>query len=316
MPSKDNKIPLVILLGATAVGKTEISIEYAQAMNAEIVSADSRLFYRGMDIGTAKPTAEQLETVPHHMIDVVDPGETWSLAIFRRMADEAIVGIHKRGRLAILVGGTGQYMRAVAEGWGIPEVKPNLELRDTIEKWAAEIGPEGLHARLAAIDGEAAKKMDSRNLRRIVRALEVLFTTGSKFSDQRLSGESPYRILQFGLRRPREEIYLRIDERVDGMLSAGFVDEVRSLLADGYSPDLPSFSAIGYRQISDYVLDKVSLDEAVAEIKRLSRNYVRRQGNWFKEDDPRINWIEAEPESVKVMVELTRSFLQNEGDHL
>lgn len=314
MQSKAKKIPLVILLGATATGKTEISIEYAQAMNAEIVSADSRLFYRGMDIGTAKPTPEQMEIIRHHLIDVADPDETWSLALFRKKADKAIAAIHKRGRLAILVGGTGQYLRAVAEGWVIPEVSPNLILRNAIENWGKEIGPEALHARLAKIDSDAAQKMDSRNLRRIVRALEVIYSSGKKFSEQRVRGESPYRILQFGLKRPTEEIYQRIDRRLEGMLAAGFVEEVRSLLEEGYSAELPSFSAIGYRQISAYILGEISLEEAVAEIKRLTRIFVRRQGNWFKEDDAKINWIQSGAEVVTAMMDLTHRFLQIEGN--
>lgn len=314
MQSKARRIPLVILLGATATGKTEISIEYAQAMNAEIVSADSRLFYRGMDIGTAKPTPEQMEIIRHHLIDVADPDETWSLALFQKKADKAIAAIHKRGRLAILVGGTGQYLRAVAEGWVIPEVSPNLILRNAIENWGKEIGPEALHARLAKIDSDAAQKMDPRNLRRIVRALEVIYSSGKKFSQQRVRGESPYRILQFGLKRPREEIYQRIDRRLEAMLAAGLVEEVKSLLDEGYSPELPSFSAIGYRQISGYILGEISLEEAVAEIKRLTRIFVRRQGNWFKKDDAKINWIQSGAEVVTAMMDLTHRFLQIEGN--
>jgi tRNA dimethylallyltransferase len=307
--SAGQKPPLVILLGPTAVGKTEISIQLAERLDGEIVSADSRLLYWGIDIGTAKPTQKEMRGIPHYMIDVADPDETWSLAVYQQEARAAIAGIHQRGRLPLLVGGTGQYIRAVTEEWDIPRVEPDARLRKILEKWAGEIGLEGLHDRLAVLDPAAAAAIDPRNLRRTVRALEVIFHTGVTFSDQRQKGTSPYNTLQVGLIRPREELYARVDARIDQMLEQGLVEEVKRLLAKGYSPDLPNLSAIGYREIMAYLSGEISLDEATAQIKRATRVFVRRQANWFKAEAPDIHWFEASSEAMDKIEALIRSWL-------
>jgi tRNA dimethylallyltransferase len=208
---------LVIIVGPTAVGKTEFSIQLAERLGAEIVSADSRLFYRGMDIGTAKPTPEERARVPHHLIDIAEPDQTISLPMFQQAAQAAILDIIRRGKLPFLVGGTGQYARAVVEGWKGPAVPPNPALRQVLEHWTAEITPLGLHQRLRTVDPAAAQAIDPQNLRRTVRALEVIFTTGSLFSKQRQRGESKYKTLTIGLLRPRAELYQRIDARIEGM---------------------------------------------------------------------------------------------------
>ncbi|RIK24646.1 MAG: tRNA (adenosine(37)-N6)-dimethylallyltransferase MiaA, partial [Anaerolineae bacterium] len=199
--------PLILLIGPTAVGKTEIAIRLAETMDGEIVSADSRLFYRGMDIGTAKPAPEEQARVPHHLIDVAEPDETWSLAQFQREARRVIADIHARRKLPFLVGGTGQYVRAVTEGWSPPEVKPDERLRSELEKLKTERGIYWLHDRLKLLDPEAAAKIDARNARRTIRALEVILSTGRRFSEQRGQAESPYRLIAVGLTRPREELY-------------------------------------------------------------------------------------------------------------
>ena len=287
---------LVVIVGPTGVGKTEISISLAERVNAEIISADSRLFYRGMDIGTAKPTPEERARVPHHLIDVADPDDAWSLARFQRAAGSQIMEIHQRGNLPMLVGGTGQYVMAVVQGWQIPQVKPDPRLRQTLQGWSEEVGAEGLHQRLAVLDPDAAEKIDPSNLRRTIRALEVTLASGVRFSAQRgISNQPPYQVLMLGLSRPRGELYRRIDQRVEQMLAAGFVDEVGGLLARGYPGDLPTFSAIGYRQVIDYLNGEISLEEAVLRIKRATRVYVRRQANWFKADDPSIHWFDIHP---------------------
>ncbi len=303
------KPPLIVILGPTAVGKTEISLQLAERLNGEIVSADSRLFYRGMDIGTAKPTPEERARVPHHLIDVADPDETWSLALFQRAAREAIAAIHARGRLPFLVGGTGQYLRAVYEGWELPQQKPHPRLRAALEAWGRAIGPEALHARLAILDPQAAERIEPRNLRRTVRALEVIFLTGQRFSAQRRRGAAPYRTLLIGFIRPREELYARVDARIQGMLEAGLVEEVRSLLERGYRADLPSMSAIGYKQIAACLRGESTLEEAVAQIKRLTRQFVRRQANWFKADDPQIHWFQVGEGTVEQVEAEIRAFL-------
>jgi tRNA dimethylallyltransferase len=306
-PSKHN--PLIVILGPTAVGKTEISLELAIRLNGEIVSADSRLLYRGMDLGTAKPSLAERQRVPHHLIDVTDPDQTWSLALYQKEARKAISSIHDRERLPFLVGGTGQYIKAIIEEWEIPKVAPASGLRKALEKWSLEIGKEGLHKRLASLDPRAAANIDHRNLRRTIRALEVILLTGRAFSHQRLRGDSPYHTLQIGLNRPREELYERIDQRIDVMLQAGFVDEVRQLLAQGYSPDLPNLSAIGYREIIAYLHGQANLEEAVTHIKRATRVFVRRQANWFKYQDPEIHWFEAGTKPVEQIEGLIHKWL-------
>ncbi len=310
MPSSEALPPLVAVVGPTAVGKTEIALQLAERLEGEIVSADSRLFYRGMDIGTAKPTPLEQARVPHHLIDVADPDEVWSLAVFQQAANAAITEIQARGRLPFLVGGAGQYIRAVVEGWEIPRQAPDHRLRETLEQWAGEIGPDSLHNRLGVLDPQAAERIDPRNLRRTVRALEVIFHTGRRFSDQRLRGPAPYRTLTLGLMRPRPELYARVDARIQTMLEAGLVAEVQGLLAQGYSPDLPTFSAIGYKQILDHLQGHGSLEEAVVQIKRLTRQFVRRQANWFKESDPSINWFQFNDETEDEMVKLAQEWIQ------
>jgi tRNA dimethylallyltransferase len=291
---KENKPPLIVIVGPTAVGKTSVSIELAKRLDGEIVSADSRLFYRGMDIGTAKPTISEMSGVPHYLIDIADPDQTLSLAVFQREAYQVIDSIIERGRLPFLVGGTGQYIRAVIEGWHIPPQKPDHDLRDAINHWAEEIGAEALYERLRSIDPGAAAKIDYRNVRRVVRALEVIFKTGERFSDLRRKQEPPYRPILLGLTRPREELYQRVDQRIELMIAQGLVEEVRGLLGRGYSPDLPTLSAIGYGEIIQYLQGKINLDDAVMLIKRNTRIFVCRQANWFKPDDPRITWFEAD----------------------
>lgn len=310
MPSVDKRPPLIVIVGPTAVGKTDVAIQLAERMSGEIVSADSRLLYRGMDIGTAKPTAAQLARVRHHLIDVADPDEIWSLAAFQQAAGKAIGGIHKRGKLPILVGGTGQYLRAIIEGWLPPKIAAQPRLRFALAAWAGELGKEEIHWRLATVDPVAAASIDARNLRRTLRALEVIFATGQRFSTQRKKAESDYRVLQIGLTRPRPELYARIDERIQQMLNAGWLEEVKGLLAKGYDADLPSLSAIGYRQLIEHLRGEMSLDQAVEEIKRATRLFVRRQANWFKPSDPRIQWVEASPPDLfKELEMLARDFL-------
>jgi len=291
--------PLLTLVGPTAVGKTDFAIRLALELNAEVISADSRYFYRGMDIGTAKPSLSERQGVPHHLIDVAAPDETWSLGQFRLAALQAIDEIHARGRLPLLTGGTGQYIRAVTEGWSPPEIVPNPALRQALEGLAETHSPYWLHDKLNILDPEAAARIDPRNLRRTVRALEVIFSSGRLFSSQSAFSPAPFGILQIGLTRPREVLYRRVDERIESMFQRGFLDEVRGLLAAGYSSSLPSMSAIGYREAAAVLGGQMSLEEAIAQMKRLTRIFVRRQANWFKVSDERIHWLEAENASAR-----------------
>ena len=306
------KPPVILIVGPTAVGKTELALRLAEEMQGEIVSVDSRLFYRGMDIGTAKPSTEEMARVPHHMIDIVNPDETLSLAVFQQMAQEIIAGIHERGRLPFLVGGTGQYIRAVTQGWSPPEVTPNDALRSVLEHLAETHGKEWLYAKLTRLDPQAAQAIDLRNVRRTIRALEVIFTTGKKFSAQRGSGDSPYHLITIGLTRPRADLYQRVDERIDKMFADGFVNEVKDLLEQGYAPTLPSMSAIGYRECVSVAQGSMTVEQAKVEMRRITRVFVRRQSNWFKESDPSIHWFHPASENLLNEIEtLIRNSIKN-----
>jgi len=306
-----NSLPLIVIIGPTAVGKTEASLALAERFDGEIISADSRLFYRGMDIGTAKPSRTEKAQVPHHLIDVAEPDQIWSLAKFQRAAFQAIDSIQTRGRLPFLVGGTGQYVSSVIEGWQIPEVKPDPRLRIALNNWADVVGTSGLYERLSTLDPDAVSRIDPQNLRRIIRALEVILSSGVRFSSQRKRSGTPYQILNLGITRPRSELYARIDERIQGMLDNGFEDEVRALLDKGYTPDLPPLSAIGYRQMIAYIEGEISLDEAVMLMKRHTRQFVRRQANWFKLSDPRITWFNAGPNLFDEMNNVIQGILNS-----
>ncbi len=294
MSQQTTKIPVIFIVGPTASGKTDAGIRLAQKISGEIVSADSRYLYRGMDIGTAKPDLAERQGIPHWLIDVADPDETWSLSLFQKAADEAIRDIYGRGKVPIVVGGTGQYIRAILEGWSIPEGEPDPRLRTALENWGRAIGADELHRKLARLDPEAAAKIEWQNMRRTVRALEVIFTSGMKFSAQRTVRETPYTPLIFGMLRDRQELYRRIDLRVDKMIRNGLVEETAGLLAKGYAETLPSMSAIGYKEICDYLRGRTGLEEASQLIKFRTHNYVRRQANWFKAGDPAIRWIDPE----------------------
>ena len=306
-----NKPPIVLIVGPTAVGKTELALRLAEKMDGEIVSVDSRLFYRGMDIGTAKPSKQEMERVPHHLIDIVNPDETLSLAAFQQMAREVIAEIHQRGHLPLLVGGTGQYIRAVTQGWAPPEVKPNEKLRAVLEKLQIEYGKEWLHDKLKILDPSAAQAIDLRNVRRTIRALEVIFTTGKRFSEQRGQGDSRYQLITIGLTRPREELYQRVDERIEKMFAGGLLDEVKGLLASGYSPTLPSMSAIGYRECVSVVNGQMTVEQAKVEMRRITRVFVRRQANWFKESDPLIQWFNPDQVGIEDVEGFVRNSLKN-----
>ncbi len=289
--SSDKKTVLIVI-GPTAVGKTDLSIELAQKLNGEIISADSRLFYRGMDIGTAKPTKEQMARITHHLIDCADAREVWSLAVYREKVYQIIEEIFSRGKLPILVGGTGQYIRAITEGWELPPQEPDDSMRNMLEKWAKTIGKDELHRKLQILDPAAAVEIDPTNVRRTIRALEVIFLTGRRFSEQRRKSVPKYAFWIIGLKRPREDLYQRIDHRIEEMFQQGLVDETKALLDRGLTDSDPSLSAIGYREVVEYLQGKITLDEAKAKMRKKTREFVRRQRNWFKPDDENIRWYD------------------------
>ncbi len=306
----DRTASLVAIVGPTAVGKTELSIAVAEALQAEIISADSRLIYRGMDIGTAKPSPGQLAQVPHHLINIAEPEQSWSLARFKNAADEAIVEVQERNRLPLLVGGTGQYVTAILEGWVPPPKAADDSIRTKYEDFAAEHGTSALHAELQKVDPDSAARIDPENVRRVVRALEIYEITGTPPSEQRRASPPDYRILRLGLHLPRTELYSRIDERIDRMLKRGLVAEVQTLLDRGIELDHSPMSGIGYRQIGGFLLGNQTLEQAVAEMRRLTRQFVRRQANWFKADDPEIKWNDVGEGLADRLVDRINSWLQ------
>ena len=303
--------PLLVIVGPTAVGKTELSLRLAEVFEGEIVSADSRLFYRGMDVGTAKPTPEERARFPHHLIDVADPDETVGLAEFQEQAYAAIDGVHARGKLPLLVGGTGQYVRAVVEGWRIPRVPPDPALRAELEAQAEREGSEHLHARLARLDPVAARRLDHRNVRRVVRALEVCLITGRPISEQQGKQPPPYRILQIGLTMERAALYDRADRRVEAMIAAGLEDEVRGLVEAGYGWDLPAMSGLGYAQFRPYFEGQATLEEVVAEIERATHRFIRHQYNWFRLNDPAIRWFDVTETALGEIEQVVRAGIQH-----
>ena len=301
------KSPLIIILGPTAVGKTDLSINLAKAFNGEIISADSRYLYRGMDIGTAKPTLKERAGVPHHLIDVADPDEVWSLALYQSEINRIIKEIHERNKLPFLVGGTGQYIRAIVEGWNIPPQPPDSRMREVLTSWGESLGAEELHRKLTLIDPVAAANIEPNNIRRTIRAFEVIFLTGERFSDLRSRQKCPYSVLQIGLKRDRAELYERIDTRIEMMVGEGLLEETAKLLEKGYSVNLPSLSAIGYREMVSVLQNEITLDEAILLMKRYTRIFVRRQANWFKENDPKIHWFDMHEGVLEEIINLIRS---------
>jgi tRNA dimethylallyltransferase len=281
---------LLIILGPTAIGKTRLAIDIARALNGEIIGADSRQFYKFMDIGTAKPTLDQQMAAKHHMIDFLLPDEDFALAEYQEKSYSLINDIHARGKLPMLVGGTGQYITAVEEGWSIPRVPPNMALRAEMEAEAEAIGYDAFHAKLAQVDPEAAEKIHPNNVRRVVRALEVFHETGTPISILQRKQAPPYQIRILGLKLEREILYARADARVDNMMQEGFLEEVRSLLEKGYSPALPSMSALGYRELSAHLNEGLALDEAVQRIKNNTHDFIRKQEIWFRGHDNGILW--------------------------
>ncbi len=310
MPLADNRdsLPTVIfLVGPSGAGKSALAVALALKFSGEIVSADSRLLYRGFDIGTDKPSPDARARVPHHLINVTDPDQPWSLADYQAAAMTCIAEIQARGRLPFCVGGTGQYIYSLLEGWEIPPAAPSPELRLRLEERAAAEGLAALQVELARLDPAAAAAIDLKNPRRVIRALEVVHSTGKPFSAQRTRREVPFRPFLLGVNRPRPELYALADARIDRMFQAGWVEEVRNLLEKGYAPRLPAFSALGYGAIVRHLKGELTLEECVAEIRRSTRILIRKQANWFRPDDPHIHWLSAGPDAEDQAEQLIRS---------
>ncbi len=291
-----DQITLTAIVGPTAVGKTALAVALAQQLGAEIVSADSRQLYRLMDLGTAKPTPAERAAAPHHLLDLCDPDEPFSLAAYQELATHAIAAIVARGRPPLLVGGTGQYLAAVLEGWQVPRVAPQPELRASLERAAAEHGVAALHARLAAVDPAAAAQIAPSNVRRVIRALEVYSVTGVPISAQQTREPPPYAIRTLWLTRPREELYARADARADAMVAAGLADEVADLRRRGYSWELPSMSSLGYIQLRPFLEGGATLAACVERLKFDTHSFIRRQEAWFRRLPGLERWAPDHPD--------------------
>ncbi len=307
--------PFITIVGPTAVGKTATSLSLALRFNGEIISADSRQFYCGMDIGTAKATPEEQATVPHYMLDVCPPTGNLTLAEFQEQAYRHAADITVRQKIPFLVGGTGLYVRAVIEGYGIPRVPPDDVLREKLFAFAEKYGCDALHERLIEVDPEAATSIDARNVRRVIRALEVYEKSGTPISVLQRKTPPPYQILQVGLIRAREGLYERVDRRIEGMLKAGLIEEVQTLLDTGVTPECSAMSALGYRETVAFLKGKIATQEALAqEIGRNTRRFIRTQSNWFRKNDQRIHWFDLDHHSYEEIEAFVEEWL-NQTDY-
>lgn len=293
-----------MIVGPTAVGKSSLALELAHRYNGEIVSADSRQVYRHMDIGTAKPTPHERSIAPHHLIDIINPDDSFNVAMYQDMAYKTINDIQQRNRLPFLVGGTCLYVWATLEGWNIPQVPPNNRLRQELEERAKNGESDRLYQELQELDPSAAGRIDPRNVRRVIRALEVCHTTGKPFSHFRTKNPPAFNTLIVGLTAQRDELYRRIDSRVDSMIGQGLVEEVRELLNRGYSADLPAMSSVGYREIIQFLDGEMDLSAAAQRIKFETHRFARHQYAWFRLDDERIRWLDINEEVRRKALEL------------
>jgi len=307
---RQGALPLIVLWGPTAVGKTELSLVLGERFNGEIIGADSRQIYRGMEIGTAKPTPAERQRVPHHLIDIRDPDQTLTLAEYQALAYQTIDDVHGRGRLPLLVGGTALYLRAVIQGLRIPEVPPDPILRAELEATLAQDGLDALFQRLQKLDPATARVIDAKNPRRILRALEIVILTGQSKLDLEGVESPPYQILQIGLDRTRDELYARIDHRIDAMMAQGLVVETQRLWDAGYRPPLPAMTSLGYREIIAYLQGEMTLAAAVEKIKTETHRFARHQYTWFRKM-PTIQWFNLTYPQSADLIDVVANFLKN-----
>ena len=299
----DDRIGVVAIIGATATGKSALGVELARRYKGEVVNADSRLFYRGMDIGTAKPTTDEMRGVPHHLIDFLEPADSYSLSDFLAAANATINDLHSRDKLPIIVGGSGQYIWGLLEGWIVPSIPPNPSLRRELE---AELDAEGIAAlqnRLRATGATGINRVEMLNPRRLIRAIERAVATGDATGGASRAKVPPYDALMIGLTAPREVLHERVDKRVDIMIAAGWIDEVEALRRSGVERDLPSMSAIGYREIYDHIDAKISIEDVREAIRIGNHRLIGAQNNWFKASDERINWFDISQDGFSAAVE-------------
>ncbi|MDO5410229.1 MAG: tRNA (adenosine(37)-N6)-dimethylallyltransferase MiaA [Lachnospiraceae bacterium] len=290
------KKPLVILTGPTAAGKTALSIKLAKQIQGEIISADSMQVYRRMDIGSAKITSEEMEGVPHHLIDVLEPEEEFNVVVFQQLARRAMEEIYERNHIPIIVGGTGFYIQAILNDIAFTETENDGAYRQQLEQQAKEGGAQKLHEQLAEVDPKAALEIHPNNIKRVIRALEFYKETGTRISEhneEQRKKDSPYNFAYFVLNMDRQRLYERIDLRVDQMLLDGLLEEVKHLKEEGCHADMVSMQGLGYKEILSYLQGECSLEEAVYILKRDTRHFAKRQLTWFRRERE-VCWIERE----------------------
>ncbi|MFC1559690.1 tRNA (adenosine(37)-N6)-dimethylallyltransferase MiaA [Candidatus Margulisiibacteriota bacterium] len=274
---------IIIIFGPTAVGKTDVSIKLAKKLNGEIISADSMQVYKGMDIGTAKPAKDEMKGIPHHLIDIRDPNEAWSVSDFISGCKKLTQEIIERGKLPIIVGGTGFYLNALIEGFSFPELKANKEIRERLSDEAKDQGSLHLHEKLKKIDPKTAERLHHNDTKRMIRALEIYELTGKPMSELESKGDTlPYEVTLIGLNMDRKELYKKIEDRVDKMLEAGLIEEVKGLLDKGYDKHLTSMEALGYKETIDHIRGKYDQKAYVELLKKNTRNFAKRQLTWFR----------------------------------
>ncbi len=311
------KKPLIVLTGPTAVGKTKLSIALAKAVGGEIISADSMQVYKTMDIGSAKIRPEEMDGVPHYLVDVLDPSEEFHIVKFQQMAKEAMEKIYANGHIPILVGGTGFYIQAIVKDIDFTKNEENTEIRTKWEQFAKEYGAEALHEELEKIDPKSAQTIPAGNVKRVVRALEFYELSGSPISEhneEQKAKESPYCFAYFVLNDHRELLYERIEKRIDEMLEEGLVEEVKGLKERGFTKDMVSMQGLGYKEILDYLDGNLTLEEAVYILKRDTRHFAKRQLTWFRRE-PEVSWIhkyEYGYDDVKILNAMT-DILKDKG---
>ena len=309
------KKPLIVLTGPTAAGKTGLSIELAKKINGAIISADSMQVYRHMDIGSAKITKEEMDGIPHYLIDVLEPYEEFSVHLFKQMAEKALEEIYAKGMVPIIVGGTGFYIQALLYDIQFTDTDTDTEYRENMEALAEQNGPQWIHDRLKEVDSEAADQIHANNVKRVIRALEYFHQTGQKISEHNAEERqrtSPYCHVYFVLNRDRAELYHRIDLRVDIMLENGLLDEVKKLKEMGYTKDMVAMKGLGYKEILDYLDGEITLDEAIYRIKRDTRHFAKRQLTWFRRERD-VTWVELEGRAFDEVLEEMLSLLRNKG---
>lgn len=305
-----SKQKVVCIMGPTAVGKTKLSIDLAKRYNGEIISGDSMQVYRGMDIGTAKIKQDEMEGIPHHLIDIKEPDEPFNVAQFQEIATSCIEEIASRGKLPIIVGGTGLYIEAVLRNYTFSEAVSDTDYRSGLEKLAEEQGVEAVHRQLAEVDRKSAEAIHPNNVRRVIRALEIFHCTGRTMSEQleKQNKEYIYDAALIGLTMDRELLYKRINQRVDIMMEEGLLEEVKSFYDQGLR-DCQSIQAIGYKELYDYFDGKVALEDAVGNLKQNSRRYAKRQLTWFK-NKMDIAWFEMDLHNYVKKFEEISTFIE------